>query len=77
MSKINENTLTHYDKTPVVTFKPNSTSVLDNSAPLKTHGGYESEKNEAEEVTWDTFTRNTTFHGVKYIFDESPYRFRR
>ena len=26
---------------------------------------------------WNEFTQNTTFHGVKYIFEESPFRLRR
>lgn len=30
-------------------------------------------------ITWNEFTKNTTFHGIKYIFDASPtaYRTRR
>ncbi len=27
--------------------------------------------------TWDEFTQKTTFHGVRYIFDETPFRVRR
>ena len=27
--------------------------------------------------TWSDFTKNTTFHGVKYIFDRRPYKLRR
>ena len=27
---------------------------------------------DAEGVTWNEFTQNTTFHGIRYIFDRSP-----
>ena len=27
--------------------------------------------------TWDVFTRTTTFHGIRYIFDKTPFRLRR
>lgn len=27
--------------------------------------------------TWIEFTRNTTLHGIKYVFDENPYPLRR
>ena len=30
-----------------------------------------------EVPTWDEFTQNTTFHGIRYIFDPSAYRMRR
>ena len=32
---------------------------------------------EVKVVDWNEFTQNTTFHGVKYIFEESPFRLRR
>lgn len=33
---------------------------------------------DAEEIiTWTEFTQNTTFHGLKYIFDEKPFGLRR
>ena len=34
-------------------------------------------KKEVESKSWGEFTKNTTFHGVKYIFEKSPHRFRR
>ena len=27
--------------------------------------------------TWNDFTQTTTFHGVRYIFDRTPFRMRR
>ena len=30
-----------------------------------------------DQRTWAEFTQNTTFHGVKYIFEQTPFRFRR
>ena len=27
--------------------------------------------------TWNDFTQNTTFHGIRYIFDKDAIRFRR
>ena len=27
--------------------------------------------------TWNNFTQNTTFHGIRYIFDKDAIRFRR
>ena len=27
--------------------------------------------------TWDEFTQNTTFHGIRYVFDRTQYKFRR
>ena len=33
---------------------------------------------DSEDVpTWDEFTQTTTFHGVRYIFDKTPFRIRR
>ena len=32
---------------------------------------------EMKGLQWSEFTQNTTFHGVKYIFEETPIRFRR
>ena len=35
-------------------------------------------QNESEDIpTWDVFTRTTTFHGIRYIFDKTPFRLRR
>ena len=31
----------------------------------------------SELPTWDDFTQNTTFHGIRYIFDKDAIRFRR
>ena len=40
--------------------------------------GQEWRKGDAEEVpTWDEFSQKTTFHGVRYIFDKTPFRTRR
>ena len=30
-----------------------------------------------EDTSWGGFTENTTFHGVKYIFQDSGVKFRR
>ena len=27
--------------------------------------------------TWDEFTQNTTFHGIRYVFDRTPFKCRR
>lgn len=32
---------------------------------------------EVDEPSWQDFTRNTTFHGMKYVFDSKPIRIRR
>ena len=32
---------------------------------------------EMKGLQWSEFTQNTTFHGVKYIFEETPIRMRR
>ena len=35
-------------------------------------------QSESENVpTWDVFTRTTTFHGIRYIFDKTAFRLRR
>ena len=35
-------------------------------------------KGDPEDVpTWDEFSQKTTFHGVRYIFDKTPFRTRR
>ena len=35
-------------------------------------------KGDPEEIpTWDEFSQKTTFHGVRYIFDKTPFRTRR
>ena len=35
------------------------------------------ERSPDDVISWIEFTENTTFHGVKYIFDDKPYRIRR
>ena len=38
----------------------------------------EEEKEEkGEDLSWREFTKNTTFHGVKYMFDQHGYIWRR
>ena len=32
---------------------------------------------EMKVTDWNEFTQNTTFHGVKYIFEDSPVKMRR
>ena len=32
---------------------------------------------EMKVTDWNEFTQNTTFHGVKYIFEDSSFRIRR
>ena len=39
-------------------------------------GKMESEEKMAV-MDWNEFTQNTTFHGVKYIFEDSHFRLRR
>ena len=39
------------------------------------HDGRSSAKDEIP--TWDDFTQTTTFHGVRYIFDKTPFKIRR
>ncbi len=42
------------------------------------HEGQRPRQKDLDEVpTWDEFTQKTTFHGVRYIFDETPFRVRR
>lgn len=77
MSKIDVCTSTAYDKTPQVKSHSQTAITVDTNPPSKGNGGYETGKQHDEVVTWDIFTKNTTFHGVKYVFDKSTYRFRR
>ena len=39
--------------------------------------GRSSTKYPDEIPTWDEFTQTTTFHGVRYIFDKTPFKIRR
>ena len=32
---------------------------------------------EMKGLEWSEFTQNTTFHGVKYIFEDTPFKLRR
>ena len=41
------------------------------------HDGRSSTKDLDEIPTWDEFTQTTTFHGVRYIFDKTPFKIRR
>ena len=37
----------------------------------------EKDLDEVKVMDWNEFTQHTTFHGIKYIFEESPFRLRR
>ena len=41
------------------------------------HQDQGSEKDSEDRPTWDHFTQRTTFHGIRYIFDQTPFRLRR
>lgn len=41
-------------------------------------GPEEEDRPAPEDVpTWDEFAQKTTFHGVRYMFDKTPFRVRR
>ena len=48
------------------------------AAECPTYRGSEEEDSGVIKVAkWSEFTQNTTFHGVKYIFDQTPLQLRR
>ena len=40
-------------------------------------GSDEDQKDAVKVIDWNEFTQNTTFHGVKYIFEDTPIKLRR
>ena len=65
-----------FNRNMVVTYHGQSPGNPPEKKPIDQWGS-EEVKGDEENVTWDTFTQNTTFHGVKYVFNRSQYRFRR
>jgi len=53
-------------------------SKISGGAPeKKAENNWVSVETEDVEVSWQDFTQNTTFHGIKYIFNKAPFKGRR
>ena len=57
---------------------PQDAAGIKRAAESPSYRGSEEEDGGVIKVAkWSEFTQNTTFHGVKYIFDQTPLQLRR
>ena len=51
------------------------------SSIIKSESKYQRDQgwveNKPQSMKWEDFTNNTTFHGIRYIFSNGPFRIRR
>ena len=55
----------------------NHNTDIENNSGNKSGDNKQDVKDEIKVSSWNEFTQNTTFHGVKYIFEDTPIKMRR